>query len=80
MKITVKLFADLREFAPGDKTAGKNQEIEIAPASTINDLLVRLGIPAPRAKVVFVNGRSRELSFALSENDEVGVFPPVGGG
>lgn len=80
MKIAVKLFADLREFAPGDKTVGRSHEIEIDPAGTVNDLLARLGIPTGRAKVVFVNGRSRDRSFVLSENDDVGIFPPVGGG
>ena len=44
------------------------------------DLLQSLRLPLEEVKLVFVNGQSRPLTHLLSQDDEVGVFPAVGGG
>ncbi|MCA1954518.1 MAG: MoaD/ThiS family protein [Anaerolinea sp.] len=31
-------------------------------------------------KLCYVNGRYQEADYALNEGDEVGIFPPIGGG
>lgn len=78
--IRVKLFADLKRYAPDGKQAGSPFPVELAAGSTLAELVTRLGIPPSLARVAFVNGRSRHETFPLSEADEVGIFPPVGGG
>lgn len=80
MKVLVRFFADLREFAPAGKTDGGGYRLELAPQSRIADLLAQLKIPPSRIKVIFVNGRARDLDYHLHDEDEVGLFPPVGGG
>jgi molybdopterin converting factor small subunit len=39
-----------------------------------------LGLPEDEVKLVFVNALFREPAHMLANSDEVGIFPPVGGG
>lgn len=88
MQISVKLFATLVQeipesflaHHPGEFRAGRPITIELPEGSSIADLLDHLALSAEKVKVVFVNGRKRELDYALQPGDEVGVFPPIGGG
>ena len=77
--INVKLFATIQRYKP-DIPAGQPFSVELPPASTIGDLLAHLDVRANEVKVMFVNGRARAEMFRLKDGDEVGVFPPVGGG
>jgi molybdopterin synthase sulfur carrier subunit len=79
MLIHVRLFATLCRYIPG-LSAGMTTEIDLADNATISDLVERLALPAGEVKVVFVNGRTRPLDWILKPGDEVGIFPPVGGG
>jgi sulfur-carrier protein len=80
MKVTVKLFAMLKPYAPEEVRAGTPFEVELPEASTIADLVTHLGIPEREVKVTYVDGRARSLHFRLEPGAEVGIFPPVGGG
>ena len=73
--IQLKLFADLSRFMP---PAG--EEVLIVPGTTVADLLHRLGLPAEKAKLIFIDGAQAELSAPLQGGERVGIFPPVGGG
>jgi molybdopterin converting factor small subunit len=55
-------------------------EIEVADNAAVSDLVDRLELPAGQVKVVFVNGHARQPDWLLNPGDEVGIFPPVGGG
>ncbi len=79
MRVKVKLFATLVVYLPGVK-AGISFEVELANGSSLSDLINQLNIPQREAKVIFVNGRTQPLNYQLQNNDEVGVFPPIGGG
>ncbi len=79
MKITVKLFASLGSFAPHGESA-RPFACQVPPGTRIQDLLDRLDIPEGEARLLFVNGRTRRREDALQPGDEVGIFPPVGGG
>ncbi len=79
MLIHVRLFAMLRHYLP-QAELGTFTAVELPEGATVVDLLAQLGVPAAEAKVVFVNGRTRPLDWALAPGDEVGVFPPIGGG
>ena len=74
MKVTVRLFATLREGR------GKEQELDAAPATTPRDLMGLLGIAEKDVAILLVNGRDGKIDDPLTENDRVSFFPPVGGG
>lgn len=81
MKITIKLFARMRELV-GTNTLERN----IKENGTIADLIdhlyqefPRLAEAAPRT-IIAVNKEFAGPDTALSEGDEVAFFPPVSGG
>jgi len=81
MNITVKLFATLRKFGPPDLKIGESFNVEISPAFNVQDLLDQLGIEREQAKIIMVNGVGvTDFFYVLKDQDEVAVFPPVGGG
>ncbi|NJD59712.1 MAG: hypothetical protein C3F13_11965 [Anaerolineales bacterium] len=79
MVITIKLFASLSRFSPGG-LPGTPFEVDIPPSTSLRQLADRLRIPAEEMKVAFVNGLICDLDRILQPGDEVGFFPPVGGG
>jgi molybdopterin converting factor small subunit len=88
MQIQAKLFATLirivpdkiRERYPQSAHAGSPMDIELSEGSTLTDLVDHLGLPQEKVRVIFVNGRIRQRDYVLIAGDEVGIFPPVGGG
>lgn len=74
MKITVKLFALLREGR------GKQVELELESGGTVTLALQRLGIQESAVSMLLVNGQAAAFSTPLADGDVVSVFPPVGGG
>ena len=54
--------------------------MELPEGSTVGDLIGQLSLPEAEVKVVFVNALYRESDHVLDDGDEVGIFPPVGGG
>ncbi len=79
MRVSVKLFASLPRHVPGSRP-GVPLEVELPDDAAIADLLGGIGLPAAEVKVVFVNGRARPLEWRLQPGDQVGIFPPIGGG
>lgn len=79
MKIKVKLFATLRPYL-GNVRAGTPVELDIPEASTMGSLADLLKLPPDDVKICFVNGCIVEPDQVLHEGDEVGIFPPIGGG
>jgi molybdopterin converting factor small subunit len=75
----VRLFATLRRCLDG-VAVGAATEVELPDGATVADLLAMLGVPLAEAKVAFVNGRARPMEWPLQPGDEVGIFPPIGGG
>ncbi|MBN1180294.1 MAG: MoaD/ThiS family protein [Anaerolineae bacterium] len=78
-EVRVKLFATLRRHYP-HLGIGEAMPVTVEEGATIDSLVVQLGLPPRQVKVVFVNGIVREGSYPLAEGDELGIFPPVGGG
>lgn len=81
MKITIKLFARLRELAGTDRL-----ECEIADNATVTDLLKTLQADHPHlaeaagSTIVSVNRDFVDEQTRLQAGDEVALFPPVSGG
>ncbi len=79
MRVHVKMFATLG-CSEGGMAPGDLLSVEIPEESTIADLIRRLHLTQGEVKVTFVNARIRPLSWMLQPEDEVGIFPPIGGG
>ncbi len=77
--VHVKLFATLRRYSPGLKM-GQALPVELPDGATVDHLIRQLGLPAEEVKMVFVNGLVRQRDHPLADGDELGIFPPVGGG
>ncbi|MCS7259583.1 MAG: MoaD/ThiS family protein [Anaerolineae bacterium] len=87
MKVRVKLYATLVDLVPQSVRARMPEmrparpfEHELPEGSTLADLVNQLALPPAEIKAIFVNGRAQPLDYVLRPGDEVGVFPPVGGG
>ncbi len=79
MVVHVKLFATLRRHYPHLKL-GEAMPVELAEDATVGQLMNHLQLPPEEVKVAFVNGIVRDKDHPLADGDEVGIFPPVGGG
>ena len=77
--IRVKLFATLRSHRPELKL-GEAFAVDVPASTTVEQLLALLGIPSDEVKLIFVGGLARDLYHPLADGDELGLFPPVGGG
>jgi molybdopterin synthase sulfur carrier subunit len=74
VRVTVKLFADLRRGRPPERS------VEVEPGTTVGTLMRSLDIPARAVTIHFVNGRHAGPDTLLADGDTVALFPPVGGG
>jgi len=74
MKVTVKLFATLREGRFDIR------EMDFPEKSTPATVAGHLKISEEQAAIVFVNGRNAEMDQELREGDTLAIFPPIGGG
>src|SRR5258707_14134629 len=74
MKITVRLFAGVRERAGRGK-------LELEDVATVADVWPELGLgDEPGGLLYAVNRAYVERDHALKDGDEVAVIPPVSGG
>lgn len=88
MKVYVKLYATLARSVSGPVLAqhpqgvrvGSRFEVELPEGSRLADLVDYLALPGRDVKVSFVNGVARDFEYRLAAGDEVGMFPPIGGG
>jgi molybdopterin synthase sulfur carrier subunit len=79
LHVTVKLFATLVHFGSGDR-AGTPFEVELLEGATLQDLILSLKIPPEETRITFVNGIVQSVDWVLEQGDEIGIFPPIGGG
>lgn len=79
MHVRILPFGVLKESLGPDPFA-----LDLPGGSTVSDLLARLGDRAPLVEslgiAVSVNAEYAQRDRVLSENDEVGLLPPVSGG
>jgi molybdopterin converting factor subunit 1 len=80
MKVSVRLFAGLRQRA-----GGSHVEVELPEGARVEDLLAAMGSTpvgplAPGQCVVAINREYAPASATVREHDEVALIPPVSGG
>lgn len=80
MLIHVKLQAMLEQYTPAGYIPGQVFPLEVAEGATVADVAAQLGIRPQEIKVAYVNGKARAAQYRLREGDEIGFFPPLGGG
>jgi molybdopterin converting factor small subunit len=79
MRVHVKLYASLRRFAD-DVPLGTPIVVDLPESATLENLYQTLHLPTEEIKLAYINGRVRDDDWQLESGDEIGIFPPVGGG
>jgi len=74
VRISVRLFAGLRERAGADRV-----EVELPEGASVADLLAAMEL-APRSCIVALNREYAAEDALIAESDEVALVPPVSGG
>ncbi|ADW18239.1 thiamineS protein [Desulfobulbus propionicus DSM 2032] len=74
MQLTVKLFAYFRD------NRFKQQRMEFAEGTTVEDIIRFLDLPLDEVGVTMINSRHCELHQIPAEGDQLAIFPAIGGG
>lgn len=84
MKITLKLFASLTDYLPADAKYTNFVALDIAPETTIDQLVDQYRLPAKQVHLVLVNGTyiapDKRANQTLAEGDVLAIWPPIAGG
>ena len=79
MRITVKLFAYLKEHLP-EGCEGNRCSREIAKGATVGDVLHGLQVPDTVSLLILRNAAHATRDEVLEDGDVLAVFPPIAGG
>ncbi len=79
MQVMVKLFGGFRDHSPSG-TGAPSFWIDLEEGSSLEDLLLHLGIPEEEPKEIIRNHRLGKLEQVLEKGDVVAIFPPLAGG
>ena len=77
MKVNIKCFSTLAN--PETCDFSHSSEYELQTGQTVSDLLGRVGISDSEVKIAFVNSRIVGLDTVLTDGDQIGLAPAVGG-
>jgi len=77
MKVKVELQAYLEQYSPNGNDLF---DYDLPEGASVQDLVVKLGMPAELASVIIVGSTNADPSHALNEGDRVTLIPPLAGG
>ena len=84
MNITLKRFASLTDYLPAESKYTNFVALDIAPDTTIGQLVAQYRLPNKQVHVVPVNGTyiapEQRASQTLTEGDVLAIWPPIAGG
>jgi sulfur carrier protein ThiS len=84
MRVSLKLFASFTENLPAEARARHRVELDVAPGTTVLDVIRRHGLPEALCAIVLVDGvwvaRPDRATRTLSEGQVVAIWPAVAGG
>jgi molybdopterin converting factor small subunit len=84
MKISFKLFATLTDFLPTQDKYTNVVKLELAPDTTIGQVIELHHLPAKWVHLVLLNGAyvAPELRAdqMLKDGDTLAIWPPIAGG
>ncbi len=75
-----KLSDDFKEKFPDGLKAGTIVKLDLPDGSDVHKLFERLNLDRKNGLLTFINGRAQHRDYKLKEGDEIGLFPPIGGG
>jgi sulfur carrier protein ThiS len=79
MRVGVTLFGHYSRLLPPESRNGR-ASLEFEEATTVGDVLDRLQIPPEGRTYLTVNGTHVGQDTILSQDDEIRVIVPLGGG
>jgi len=84
MHITLKLFASLTDYLPPESKYTNIVALDIAPETTISQLVAQHRLPEKLVHLVLVNGvyiaPEQRAAKTLAEGDVLAIWPPIAGG
>jgi sulfur carrier protein ThiS len=84
MQVTFKLFASLTDYLPQQHRTANQVSLEVAPGSTILQIIEPFGLPEKMVHLVLINGRyiapEDRATLALQPDDVLAIWPPIAGG
>lgn len=83
MTVILRLFGELKQYAPGGRPTSRAQPIEVPEGLTAQQLILQLGIPYGGEEgqmVVTVNDVEVDHGAELRDGDTVSLFEPLAGG
>ena len=84
MQITFKLFAGLTDYLPLDRRTSNQVALDVAPASSIADIIAPFNLPMKMVHLVLINGvyvaPEERATRRLAEGDVLAIWPPIAGG
>lgn len=84
MRVVLKLFASLSAHLPAEARSSHRVELDVAPDTTVQDVIRRRGLPEPMCAIVLVDGawvgRADRGTKVLAEGQVLAIWPPVAGG
>jgi molybdopterin converting factor small subunit len=78
MKITLKLFATLRDHMKNHSNG--SCEVTLHETATVQDVFASFRIPDDIPKIILINGVQMSACDVLHDGDTLSVFPPIAGG
>lgn len=84
MHITFKLYATLTEYLPVDRRTSNMMTLEVAPGSTIAEIIEPFKLPLKLVHLVLINGvyvaPAEHATRTLADGDVLAIWPPIAGG
>jgi molybdopterin converting factor small subunit len=84
MNVRLKLYATLSDYLPADARRDNTVVLDVAPDTTIDQVIDRYRLPPRLTHLVLVNGvfvaPVERPSHVLQEGDVLAIWPPIAGG
>jgi hypothetical protein len=84
MRVALKLYASLADHLPPEARRTNRLLLELAPGTTIAEVISERNLPPKLCHLVLVNGfyvAPADRGFRrLEQDDELAIWPPIAGG
>jgi putative ubiquitin-RnfH superfamily antitoxin RatB of RatAB toxin-antitoxin module len=74
MRVTVRFYEELNDYIP-EEIRKTDIEIDLPDGSSIENLIMKYGIPGEDIHLALVNGRNSTLQEKLKDKDRISLYP-----